>query len=107
MKSYFAGTVEAAIRTARQELGEEAMLMNSRKTTVEARHLGAYEVVFAVSSDRAAATVPAPSTLTQPAATPAPAPSSIAGEVAEIRRQLARMSAAVARTNERAASHAP
>ena len=32
---------------ARQELGPDAMLVNSRKASLEARHLGAYEVVFA------------------------------------------------------------
>jgi flagellar biosynthesis protein FlhF len=31
---------------ARDELGPEAMLVNSRKTSPETRHLGAYEVVF-------------------------------------------------------------
>ena len=31
---------------ARQELGSDAMLVNSRKSPIETRHLGAYEVVF-------------------------------------------------------------
>ncbi len=47
LKSYFAGTVESAICLARQEMGEDAMLVNSRKALPEARHLGLYEVVFA------------------------------------------------------------
>ncbi len=47
MKSYFAGTVEAAMSRARHELGEDAMLVNSRKTPPETRHLGNYEVIFA------------------------------------------------------------
>src|SRR6202035_3502975 len=47
IKSYFAGSVEQAIQKARQELGTEAMLVTSRRAAVEARHLGAYEVVFA------------------------------------------------------------
>ena len=38
---------------ARQEMGEEAMLVNSRRSQPEARHLGAYEVVFAASQDPA------------------------------------------------------
>ena len=45
LKSFFAGTVEEAIRLARRELGPEAMLVNSKPSGVEARHLGAYEVV--------------------------------------------------------------
>jgi flagellar biosynthesis protein FlhF len=46
IKSYFANTVEDAMAMARQELGPEAMLVNSRKSSLETRHLGAYEVVF-------------------------------------------------------------
>ena len=39
---------------ARHEMGEEAMLMNSREAPPETRHLGGYEVVFASSSRRLA-----------------------------------------------------
>jgi len=46
IKSYFANTVEDAMGQARQELGSDAMLVNSRKSSIETRHLGAYEVVF-------------------------------------------------------------
>src|ERR1035438_3345625 len=46
LKSYFANTVEDAMSMARQELGSDAMLVNSRKSSLETRHLGAYEVVF-------------------------------------------------------------
>ena len=47
LKSYFSATVEDAMASARQELGPEAMLVNSRTAPPEARHLGDYEVVFA------------------------------------------------------------
>lgn len=47
LKSYFVGTVEAAMELARQELGPEAMLVDSHKSPPEAKHLGDYEVVFA------------------------------------------------------------
>jgi flagellar biosynthesis protein FlhF len=46
IKSYFANTVEEAMAQARQELGPDAMLVNSRKSSIETRHLGVYEVVF-------------------------------------------------------------
>jgi flagellar biosynthesis protein FlhF len=49
LKSYFAGTVEAAIALARQELGPDAMLVQSRRATPETRYLGEYEVVFALA----------------------------------------------------------
>src|SRR5579872_3257126 len=47
IKSYYALNVEDAMAAARQELGPEAMLVNSRRTLMEARHLGEYEVIFA------------------------------------------------------------
>lgn len=59
IKSYFAASVEAAISQAKQELGEDAMLMNSRKSMPEARHLGEYEVVFACTAIPGKATPPA------------------------------------------------
>ena len=46
LKSYFANSVEEAMARARQELGPDAMLVNSRKSAPDARHLGIYEVVF-------------------------------------------------------------
>jgi flagellar biosynthesis protein FlhF len=46
IKSYFAASVEAAIEQARQELGSEAMLLDSGRTPADRRQLGDYEVVF-------------------------------------------------------------
>src|SRR5580658_8964561 len=95
LKSYFAGTVESAICLARQEMGEDTMLVSSRKTAPEARHLGLYEVVFAAAQDTArdAAVHPAKAPEHPPMASQA-----LAGEMAEMRRQLARMSSAVSRS---------
>ena len=82
IKSYFARTVEDAMAQAGQELGPDAMLLNSRRAPAEARHLGEYEVVFA----------------TGPADTPvisedSPGGQSLSGEklsaeVAELKREL-------------------
>lgn len=47
LKSYYAVTVDAAIRRARQELGEDAMLLDTRLASDDLSHLGKYEVVFA------------------------------------------------------------
>jgi flagellar biosynthesis protein FlhF len=47
IKSYFAPAVEDAIAQARQELGEDAMLVKTRRSAADARHLGEYEVIFA------------------------------------------------------------
>jgi flagellar biosynthesis protein FlhF len=51
IKSYFADTIEEAMDKARIELGPDAMLMNSRRSTPEASRQGAYEVVFAVDRE--------------------------------------------------------
>jgi flagellar biosynthesis protein FlhF len=47
IKSYFSRTVEDAMAQARQELGPEAMLVQTRHAPPESRHLGDFEVVFA------------------------------------------------------------
>lgn len=51
LKSYFAESVEAALSQARRELGADAMLVNSHRTSIEFRHLGEYEVVCAVTPE--------------------------------------------------------
>src|SRR5690348_16180743 len=96
IKSYFARTVEEAIARARQELGAEAMLIESRKAPLEARHLGEYEVVFA-------ADVPTSSVLSAPALSAAAPPEEevperLAGEVAELKKQLEAMRRALNRS---------
>ena len=48
IKSFYANTVEGAVALARREMGAEAMLVESRKAPLEARHLGEYEVVCAL-----------------------------------------------------------
>lgn len=100
LKSYFAGTVEAAMRLASLEMGEDAMLVHSKKAGPEARHLGEYEVVFAAGAEAAAPAVPAAS----PPATAAIAGSpretpGLASEVALIRKQLERMAETVSKSS--------
>jgi flagellar biosynthesis protein FlhF len=102
MKSYFSSTVESAVDLARRELGPEAMLVNSRPAMPEARHLGEYEVVFAV--DFPAVPVPAPR---ESSKAPAERPSTmdrVTQEVAELRRQLERMAEAMGRSSAMASA---
>ncbi|MGH9559129.1 MAG: GTPase [Bryobacteraceae bacterium] len=75
LKSYFSGTVEAAMELARKELGEDAMLVDAHPSASEARHLGAYEVVFG----------------TAPAAAAADGNRRLAQDVAEMRREIQRL----------------
>ena len=96
LKSYFADSVEEAIRQAGKELGSDAMLVYSREAPTEARYLGSYEVVFAVPPSEAA-TAAAPvweGSVIDKASGPRDAPVRSAGyqflldEVASIRRQM-------------------
>lgn len=47
LKTYFVESVEEAMLRALGEFGDEAMLVHSKRTSSETRHLGDYEVVFA------------------------------------------------------------
>jgi flagellar biosynthesis protein FlhF len=86
IKSYFAESVEEAMDRARTELGSEAMLMNTKDTDPEFRHLGRYEVVFGLAfSDVGPAAPPSPPAL--PAAANGK-PDTLALEIAELRRQI-------------------
>ena len=50
LRSFFAESVAAAIREARQDLGEDALLLRSRRAPEEYARFGAYEVVFGVQA---------------------------------------------------------
>jgi len=112
LKSYFSGTVEAAIELAHKELGEEALLVNVRPAAIETRHLAAYEVVFGVtagghsedfSGDTAAEqaagvrragpspSMPGPMFDPKPDPKNGPAPGRWIEDMAELRRQVARI----------------
>src|SRR5580704_2604824 len=85
LKSYFSGTVEAAMELAHKELGEDALLINARPSTLETRNLGAYEVVFGIAPKAEAAAEAKPVTLK------ASANESLAQDVAEMKREIERM----------------
>ena len=48
LKTYFSPGVDAALQMARLELGPDAMLVHSKRTSGAGESLGANEVVFAV-----------------------------------------------------------
>lgn len=94
IKSYYSHAIEDAIAAARAELGEEAMLVNSRRSSPESRHLGEYEVVFATDrppgqAEEAAAI---PGALGDPAGLPGSA------ELAALKKELEGMRRALNRT---------
>jgi flagellar biosynthesis protein FlhF len=84
IKSYFARTVEDAMAQAGQELGPDAMLLNSRRAPAEARHLGDYEVVFATGPTDA----PAVSDDSVSFPNPGPSGERLSAEVAELKKEL-------------------
>ena len=75
IKSYFASSVEQAIQEARQELGTDAMLITSRRSSPETRSLGAYEVVFGLQATTARPRPSVPAT-------------DLSGELQKLREQL-------------------
>ena len=99
IKSYYSHTVEDAMAAARQEMGAEAMLVNSRKTPIEARHLGEYEVVFALTG---AAESPREASLQLPGDSTFPPGAPLSGrlsmEVAGLKKELEGMRRAITRT---------
>lgn len=84
---------------ARQELGPDAMLVSSRRSSDEATHPGAYEVVFAVMPDQARDTVPPVTGYAIPPAVRGPAVDRLFDEVAEMKHQMERLSSALARSS--------
>jgi len=88
IKSFYADTVEEAAALARQELGPEAMLVQSRRAPLEARHLGQYEVVCALVEESVAANQ-----------TAGDAPDGrMARELAAMRKQMDSMARAITRS---------
>lgn len=91
IKSFYANTVEEAVALARRELGAEAMLVESRKAPLEARHLGEYEVVCALVPEAGPSAPAPPGEFTAPDAR-------LAVELAEMRRQLDMMGKTITRS---------
>jgi flagellar biosynthesis protein FlhF len=85
IKSYFADAISDAVQAARREMGDEAMLMETRKASPESAHQGAYEVVFGVATSE-----PGQSLLVKPvsAALAPPEMARLSAEMTQMRRQL-------------------
>ena len=95
IKSYYSPTVEDAIAQARQELGPEAMLVNSRHTAPEARHLGEYEVIFVTDAPVNEAGMDA---CASPGGAPVAASDRLSADVSELKRELETMRRALTRS---------
>ena len=91
LKSFFADSVEEAIGLARREMGPDAMLVHSKRSGAEARHLGAYEVVCAADAQPDAEPASAARSM------PEPSVDKLVHEVSDLRRQMERLSRSLAR----------
>jgi len=91
IKSFYANTVEGAVALARREMGDDAMLVESRRAPAEARHLGEYEVVCALVPEAEPGRVQAPEE-------PAHYDERLSRELAELRRQLDVMGKTITRS---------
>src|ERR1039458_8858828 len=99
IKSYYSRTVEDAMAAARQEMGPDAMLVNSRKAPPEVRHLGEYEVVCAEVSAVGTPAETSPRLPGEPATVArAPLSDRLSLEVAELKKELEGMRRAITRT---------
>ena len=96
LKSYFAESVETALSQARRELGADAMLVNSHRTSIEFRHLGEYEVVCALTRGRDGGETASQAENVRPAREQPL--DKISQEVSVLRRQMERLASALARS---------
>src|SRR5271166_5049490 len=78
IKSYFTKSVDEGIAQAREELGEDALLLKSRKLEKGANQPGAYEVVFGIVETKGPTLVPGKQ----------PPPEDAALELERLRRQM-------------------
>lgn len=101
LKSYFAATVEAAMNTARLELGSDAMLVSTKRTSGEARHLGEYEVVFAsaVSNEARGAGTPGQALDARAIGAKVPPMDKLSEEVAGLKHEMERLATALGRSS--------
>ena len=96
LKSFFADTIEEAIQRARREMGPEAMLVNSKTTAVESRHLGSYEVVCAIDKESGSPGGGASCRADQ-SSVPPPV-DKLSQEVSELKQQMERLALALSRS---------
>jgi flagellar biosynthesis protein FlhF len=104
-KAYFANSIKEALEVAREELGENALLVGSKPAPSQGRQFGPLEVTFAWDSKEAASSQFASGRMEAvPAGRSAPAglPSmkSASPETDEIRRQLSALRVAVSRGDQ-------
>ena len=107
LKSYFSGTVEAAMDLARKELGEEALLVNARPATPETRYLGEYEVVFGLPRFAGLHEAREAKGAAPPSAERPMGGNQLAQQVAELKREFDRMTHSLRNSSVQAKAEIP
>jgi flagellar biosynthesis protein FlhF len=97
LKSFFAGSVEEALNDARREFGPEAVLVQSRRTTPDARALGEYEVVCALLPEDEGTPTPPPARPERTAKEDRASSDTqrLSGELAELKRCMQRLQTSI------------
>lgn len=99
LKSFFANTIEEGIRLARQELGPDAILVNSKRTGAEAKHLGLYEVVVCADTGDTLPADAGRAPLSRRALTASPLPvDQLSQDVNELKSRMEKIALSLART---------
>ena len=88
VKSYFANTVDAAIRLAQEDIGSEAMLIESRAASPEMRSAGRFEVVFGVLESGRDEVKPKPAPVTSGREDLAEELKMLRSQISELRKML-------------------
>jgi len=96
LKSFFADTIEEALSLARREMGPESMLVNSKRSNPDARHLGAYEVVVCADVSRNPGE-PRETGRTPPAGAPAQS-DKLSRDISDLKQQVERLARSLARS---------
>ncbi len=103
IKSYFAKSVDQAITQAREELGDDAMLLNTRKVAAGQAEGPGYEVVFGLADEapgpveETVAAAATPAIVEEPAETAPPTP--LASELERLHAQMDELQSLIARSS--------
>jgi flagellar biosynthesis protein FlhF len=103
IKSYFAKSVDHAITQAREELGVEAMLLNTRKLAAGQPEGPGYEVVFGLADEapgpveETVAAAATPAIVEEPVETAPPTP--LASELERLHAQMDELQSLIARSS--------
>ncbi len=103
LKSFYSSSVQEAMQQARRELGQDALLLDTRTAPAHARHLGQYEVVFALGEGTGGAPAPGASQTSEVPVPPVSTVSStdtsqLSSDLETLRREMERLNESVARS---------